>query len=298
MKPYLRFIFDSEYRFVVLGNLGFLKNIPDEDYLKKRFKYITGMELHLDNPQSFNEKIQWLKIYDRKPLYTRLVDKAEVKKWVADRIGEQAVIPTLGVYDSFDDIEIESLPNSFVIKCTHDSGSTIICRDLTSFDIDNAKKMFNRCLKRNLFYSGREWAYKDVKPRIIVEKYIEGVDGNYIDDYKVFNFNGIPKMIQVDHDRFGNHVRNLYTTEWELIDAEIQYPSAKDIIIEKPKCLDKMLEYAKVLSNGMTHVRTDFYCVGDNVFFGEMTFYHGSGTEDFRPKEFGLKVGSWLDLPI
>lgn len=297
MNRFVRFVIDNDYRFVVLGNLGFYKNMPDDEYLRRRFKGIVGMELNLDNPKTFNEKIQWLKLYDRNPIYTKLVDKYEVKQWVADKIGKEYIIPTLGIYDRFAQIDFNSLPQNFVIKCTHDSGSAIICKNKENFNPGHAKKKIEACLKRNAYYAGREWAYKNVKPRIIIEKYLSDSSGEPPNDYKVFNFNGEPRFIQVDYQRFVNHKRNLYTKDWEYIEASIEYPTDSNIKLDKPKNIKKLLEAAKTLSKNFPHCRTDFYCIDNKLFFGEMTFYHGSGTELFYPEEFGLEMGSWLKLP-
>jgi hypothetical protein len=274
-----------------------LDNIPDSIYLRMLYKRRLGTKLNLKNPQTFNEKLQWLKLYDRKPEYTTMVDKYAVKKYVADKIGEQYIIPTLGVWDKFEDIDFDKLPNQFVLKCTHDSGGLAICKDKSEFDIKAARKKINKSLKRNYYYSGREWPYKNVPRRIIAEKYMTDESGVELKDYKVFNFDGEPKFIQVDYDRFVEHKRNLYSTDWKYIDAAIQYPTNKKNQINKPECLNEMLDLARKLSVGIPHVRTDFYIVNSKIYFGELTFYHGSGVEKFTPEEFGIEVGSWLKLP-
>ena len=174
------------YIFIALSRLGFFKKMNDEKYLCIVYKIRTGKTLNLENPKTFNEKLQWLKLYDRKIEYTTMVDKYAVKQYVADKIGENHIIPTLGVWDKFEDIDFDKLPNNFVLKCTHDSGGLVICRDKSKLDMNAAKKKLNKSLKRNYFYAGREWPYKDVKPRIIAEKYLEEKGKTVPEDYKVY----------------------------------------------------------------------------------------------------------------
>ncbi len=272
-------------------------HINDETYLKMLYKVILGQKLNLKNPQTFNEKLQWLKLHDRNPEYTKMVDKYEAKKYVASKIGEEYIIPTLGVYDKFDDIDFNKLPNQFVIKCTHDSGGLVICKDKNKLDIKKARKKINKCLKRNFYWIGREWPYKNVKPRIIIEQYMTDESKVELKDYKIFNFNGKAKIIQVDYNRFVEHKRNLYDTDWNYIEAAIEYPTDKNVKINKPKSIEKMLELAEVLSKEIPHVRTDFYCIEDKIYFGELTFYHEGGFGKFSPEEFDRELGEWLKLP-
>lgn len=269
----------------------------DKKYLEMLYKHCVGKKLNLNPPVTFNEKMQWLKLYNRNPEYTMMVDKYEVKKYVAAVIGEQHVIPTLGVWDHFDEIDFDSLPNQFVLKCTHDSGGLIICKDKSKLNKKEAKRKIEHCLGRNYFYNTREWPYKNVKPRIIAERYMEDESGFELKDYKVQNFNGQPKMIQVDFGRFKEHKRNLYTTDWGYIKGSILYPTDESHIIDRPKCLDTLLTLASKLSKGIPYVRTDFYIIEDQVYFGELTFQHGSGFEEMNPEELNLKMGNWLKLP-
>lgn len=281
---------------------------PDKLWVLHKYKLVFHKPLNLDNPQGFNEKLQWLKLYDRNPLYTTLVDKYAVKDWVAERIGREHIIPTLGVWDKFDDIDFDSLPNQFVLKCTHDSGGLAIVTDKNAFLADDeaggqkgitvARKKLTKSLKRNYYYLGREWPYKNVPPRIIAEKYMVDESGTELKDYKVHNFDGEPKLISVDYGRFTEHKRNLYGTDWSFIDAQIQYQKDANHVIDRPKTLEKMLECAKVLSRGIPYVRTDFYSIDDKVLFGEMTFYHGSGFEKFSPEEFEKKLGELINVPV
>lgn len=271
--------------------------IPDAPYLKLRYWLKFHKKLELKHPRSFNEKSQWLKLHDRRPEYTMMADKYEVKKYVADKIGEEHIIPTLGVWNSFDEIDFDALPNQFVLKCTHDSGGIVICTDKATFDKDGARKKIQAHLKNNYFWHTREWPYKNIKPRIIAEQYMVDESGVELKDYKIFCFDGSTKLIQVDFDRFTGHKRNVYTPDWELVDLKMEYPKGDDKIIPRPKELDKMLHFASILSKGIPQVRVDFYYINDNIYFGEITFFHGSGYKRFTPAEWDEIMGSWITLP-
>ena len=291
-------ISDPVIRSGYLDRLGFYKRLSDEKYLKKKFFLSMGYPLNLDNPQTFNEKIQWLKLYDRCPEYTMMVDKYAVREYIAKKIGKEYLIPLLGVWDSPDDIDFESLPNQFVLKCNHNSGLGLcICKNKSELDIKKVKRGLKRGLGQDYYLHGREWPYKNVPRKIVCEKYMTDESGVEPKDYKIFNFDGEPKIIEVDYDRFVEHKRNLYTIDWQYIEAEIQYPADPDYHIERPERLEKMLGLARILSEGFSHVRTDFYCIDDHIYFGELTFYHGSGFEKFRPEKFGKEMGKWIKLP-
>ena len=281
-----------------LTNLGLTKCMSDESYLKWVFKLSFGKKLDLNDPKTFNEKLQWLKLYDRNPKYTEMVDKYEVKKYIAEKIGDQYIIPTLGVWDKFDDIDFNSLPNQFVLKCTHDSGGLVICKDKSKFDKEAARKKIEKSLRSNFFRRGREWPYKDVKPRIIAEQYMsDGRDD--LADYKIHNFNGVPKMVLVCRDRFKNSglTEDFLTENWEHIDVRRPgHPNASEEI-PKPEKLQEMLELSKVLSEGIPFVRTDFYEIDGRVYFGEITFYPASGFAGFEPEKYDCEFGDWISLP-
>lgn len=285
-------------RFLLLSSLGLFKDMNDEEYLKKLFKCHMKRELNLDNPQTFNEKLQWLKLYDRKPEYTTMVDKYAVKRYVADIIGEEYIIPTLGVWNHFDEIDFDKLPNQFVLKCTHDSGGIVICKDKNKLDLKSAKKKIEKCLKRNYYWSSREWPYKDVKPRIIAEKFLSDEGKEELSDYKVLCFNGEPKIVEVHKGRFnGQHTADNYDISWNKTDIE-QYDLPKsDEIMPKPAFLEEMLHLSKLLSKNLIHVRVDWYFTNDRLYFGELTFYDGSGYNQFcgNADEF---LGSLIKLPI
>ena len=291
--------------FAALARNGLLNWMPDLPYIKCMYHSRTGQILNMNNPKTFNEKLQWLKLHDRNPAYSNLVDKYSVKLWVEKKIGSQYLIPTLGVWEKFDDINFEELPNRFVLKCTHDSGGLVICKDKNSLNIDEARKKITKALKRKYFYWNREWPYKNVQARIIAEQFIEDTPSNNkadnqsngLTDYKIFCFNGEPKCIQVDYDRFVNHKRNLYTPDWEYMDMSLQYPTDKSHKIPRPQCLEEMLNLARTLSKDIPHVRCDFYNVNNRPLFGEMTFFHGGGFEIFTPSDMNLKFGNWIQLP-
>lgn len=293
-----KFITNRSDRFSYLTMMGAYGKLSDEEWIKNKFLREYGREIDLENPQTFNEKLQWLKLYDHNPLYTTLVDKYAVREYVSDKIGEEYLIPLIGgPWNTADEIDFTSLPNEFVLKVTHDSGGVIICKDKRKFNTRKAKRILNRALKSNYYYRGREWPYKNVKPRIIAEKYMVDESQKELKDYKIFNFQGKPRVIEVDYDRFVNHKRNLYTTDWKYIDLMLQYPTDPQHKIERPKSLNRMLELAEILSKDMPHVRTDFYVIGEKIYFGEMTFYHGSGFEKFDPLEWNKTFGDWLVLP-
>jgi hypothetical protein len=271
--------------------------MPDRMYCNYRYFKRHGKFIDFKNPKTFNEKIQWLKIYGNLQKYTNLVDKYEVRKHIAETIGEKYLIPLIGVWDKFEDIDFEKLPSQFVLKCTHDSASAVICMDKTVLNIKETQNKLNRCLKRNYYNGGREIQYKNIKPRIICEKYMVDESGFELKDYKIFCFSGVPKIIQVDFGRFINHKRNLYDIEWNYIPAYIKYPTDPNLIIAKPKKLAEMLNLAKILSKNIPHVRVDFYLIHDEIYFGELTFTHGNGFEKFEPEEFALQMGNWIELP-
>ena len=275
------------------------KYVPDSLYLRRQYKKIMGKPLNLNNPHTFNEKLQWLKIHDRNPLYTTMVDKYAVKKYVADMIGEEYIIPTLGVWDKFDDINFDELPYQFVLKCTHDSGGLVICKDKSKLDMEKAKEKIEKSLKTNYYLLGREWPYKNVQRRIIAEKYMVDYSGNDLSDYKVHCFNGVPKVILVCSERFsdaGLH-EDFYDVNWKRLDVKRPDHPSSDIEQPEPKELQKMLLLSEQLSRKYPFMRTDFYEVNGRLYFGEITFYPASGFDRFEPEEWDYKFGEWLSLP-
>ena len=271
--------------------------LPDSFYLKCLYKNKTGKKLNLNNPLLYNEKIQWLKLYDRQQKYSNLSDKYEVRDFITHTIGNDYLVHIYGVWNSFDEIPFNELPNEFVLKCTHDSGSIIFCKNKNLFDIPKTRDYFLKILAKNYYWDKREWAYKNIRPRIIAEKLMIDESSFGLKDYKIFCFNGEPKIIQVDFDRFTDHKRNFYSLQWEYQPFALKYPTAPQINIPRPSNLLLMLELAKKLSVGITHVRVDFYSIGNKIFFGELTFYHGAGFEHFDPSEWNRIFGDWMILP-
>ncbi len=270
--------------------------LSDQMYLKLIFPLNTGYKLNLERPTSFNEKMQWLKLNDRKPVYVKMVDKYEAKRYVASIIGDNYIIPTLAVYNTVEEIDFNALPNQFVLKCTHDSGGIVICKDKSSLDVKHAQWILRKGLKTNYFYQNREWPYKNVKPRIIAEQYMKDESGWQLKDYKIFCFNGEPKFIEVDYDRYVDHKLNVYDLNWNFIDFYMTSPNDKNVNIKKPAKLEEMLDIAKKLSVGLKFVRVDLYSINENIYFGELTHYPGSGFIDFHPKEYDKKLGEMLSL--
>jgi len=285
--------------FFYLGYKGFLNWLPDTVYLKIMFRAKCSYSLDLKNPKTFNEKLQWLKLYNRNPLYTWLADKYEVRKFIAEKIGDEYLIPLLGVWDSVDEIDFEKLPNQFVLKCNHDSGSVIICNDKNNFNVEKTKEKLRKNLKRNYYWLGREYPYKNIKPRIICEKYMVDESGTELKDYKFFCFNGEPKIIQVNYNRSIDHRLNFYDTKFNYVHIQLKpHLTNPNKLIDKPSNLDKMLILAKTLSKDYPFVRVDFYSINDKVYFGELTFTPNSGYKEFKPAEFNFEMGSWLELPL
>ncbi len=291
MKNYLKkFITDPAARAGYISKLDFL--LSDKRYLKKKFRQKFGYKLNLKNPETFNEKLQWLKIYDRKPEYTRMVDKYEAKKFVAQKIGEEYIIPTLGVWDAFDEIDFDALPDQFVLKCTHDSGGVTICRDKSKLDREIVKMDMNARLKRNYYWPGREWPYKNVPPRIIAEEYLENNEKEGLHDYKVWCFNGEPLFVQYISGRAGNCTyEGFYDRNWQFQNFTYLNPMVM-YAVPKPGCLDELLELSKKLSKDTSFLRCDFYILPDGqIKFGEMTFYPMCGMEHWHPEKMDRTLG-------
>lgn len=272
---------------------------PDKLYLKLLYRAKMGRPLNLKTPKRFSEKLQWLKLYDRRPEYTKMVDKIAVKPYVAGIIGEEYIIPTLGVWKHFDDIDFDKLPNRFVLKTNHSGGSSgvIICRDKSKLDKQKAKSVLERSLKKSIFPYLREWPYKNIQPMILAEELLENNDVHGLMDYKVFCCNGEPKCVKVNYDVETDYHVNWYTTNWKYIEGTtICDPTDPSVQIEKPKELDTLLELARKLSKGIPYLRVDFYNTEKGLHFGELTFFPGSGFEPFEPDSFDFEIGSWIHL--
>lgn len=279
-----------------IGDRGYLNWIPDEIYLKMVYFGETGLKLNLDNPRRYNEKLQWLKLNDRRKEYNIFVDKYLVRSYISETIGEQYLIPIYGVYNTPDEIMWDKLPNKFVLKCTHGSGSNIICTNKEKLNIEEAIYNLNRWMGKSWYWFGREWPYKDINPRIICEQFLETSNGKLPTDYKVMCFNGVPKLIQVHIDRFqSTYTNDFYTVDWKKTSISQGVPNS-NFEVPKPKNLELMLDISKFLSKGTFFVRIDFYELEGKLFFGEMTFYPTSGFTNFKNDEDDYKIGSWINL--
>jgi len=283
-----------------LGKRGILNWMSDEAFVKLLYRAGVGKKLNLNNPQTYNEKLQWLKLHDRRPLYTQIVDKFEVRSYVAEKIGKQYLIPLVGgPWDSFDEIDFDALPNQFVLKCTHDSGGVVVCKDKRAFDKEKARALIEKHLKVNFFWAGREWPYKNVKPRIIAEQYMEDKSTSELRDYKFFCFDGTPRYLFIATERQDESVDtkfDFFDMDYKHLDIRNGHPNAT-VPPKKPVCFEEMKKLAAVLSKGIPQVRVDFYEVNGVVYFGELTLSHWSGAVAFEPEEWDLKFGEWIVLP-
>ena len=272
---------------------------PDKFYIKKQFKHCLGYKLDLENPKTFQEKLQWLKLYDRKPVYAQMVDKYEAKDFIKEKVGDEYIIPTIGIFNRAEEIQYEDLPQSFVMKTTHDSGTVVVCKDKAQLNIDQTNNYLNKRLKRNYYYREREWPYKDVKPRIIVEKLI-GNEGEDLRDYKFFCFNGEPKLMFVVSNRWkvGGHKADFFDMEGNKVDVYQPGYENSTVAPQLPPCFEQMKELASILSAGIPHLRVDFYFTNNQIYVGELTFSDSGGYVPFIPEQYNKILGDWIHLPI
>lgn len=279
-----------------LRRTKFMRLLSDVNYIKLTYRVYFNKPICLNKPNTFNEKLNWLKLHYRLPIMNKLVDKYDVKQYVSQKIGEQYIIPTLGVWDTFESISIKDLPCKFVLKGSHDSSSVVLCKDKSNFDLSAYKGKFTKCLSSDLFYWGREWPYKGIKKRIIAEPLLEAPDG--LRDYKFFCFNGKVKCFKVDFDRFDNHRANYYDSEAKLmqIGEVICPPDFRDFAM--PSNLNEMICLAEKLAEDFPFVRVDFYNCNGKIYFGEITFYPAAGFGVFTTDEADILLGSWLELPM
>ena len=304
MNRYIRIarqlLTDADYRFLLLAGFGLFDSWDDKKYLKRKFRATIGKELNLEHPNTFNEKLQWLKLYNRRPEYTMMVDKYLVRDYIAKTIGEEYLIPLLGVWDDPDEIDFDALPNQFVLKCNHNSGlGMYICKDKSKLDIKKVKEELRKGLAQDYYLTGREWPYKDVPRKIICEKYMADHSGHELPDYKVHCFNGIPKAILVCSERFsdaGLH-EDFYDMNWKRLDVKRPDHPLTDTEQVEPKELQKMLFFSEQLSKDYPFMRTDFYEVNGRLYFGEITLYPASGFSEFEPEKWDSILGGWINLP-
>ena len=297
--------------YAVLKNLNYTKIqrlLSDELFMRIMMRAKVGYRLNLEKPKTFNEKMQWLKLYDRDPVYSQMVDKYEAKKYIAEKVGEEHIVPSYGVWNSFDDIDFKRLPNSFVLKTTHDCGGVIICDNKKTFNYEAAKATLGKRLETNFFWQGREWPYKNVIPRIMAEKFLTTENNNDyftysegstpgIIDYKIMCFNGKPYCCLVcmgRNSKEGLH-ENFYDKEWNLMPVKRCNPQYRGKV-DKPRNLNEMLRCAEILSSGLRFLRVDFFESAGKLYIGELTFYPGSGFSRFIPIEWDYRFGDLIEL--
>lgn len=281
----------------IMAKYGFW--IPDTLYLTMYSKLRTGKALNIKQPESFNEKINWIKLYNRDPLMTICADKLKVREFIKNKLGEDKLVPLLWYGKKPEDIPFNELPTAFALKTNNASGTNVIVKDKEKINQNEIINQLNSWLSQDFYTPKREWVYKDIPPRIICEEFLEQDGGDELRDYRFFCFNGKPRFISVDFsitDKSKTR-RNLYDLDWNLMDAEITYPKELNIKVEKPEKLEEMIRYSEILAKGFPHVRIDFYYINKKILFGEMTFYHQSGFGEVRPESFGYKIGDWLELP-
>ena len=286
--------------FDALNYRKMLNWLPDKVFLEAAFRARFGRKLNLNNPETFNEKLQWLKLYNRKPEYTKMVDKYLVRDYVKEKIGEEYLIPLLGVWDDPEKIDFNELPMQFVLKCNHNSGlGMCICKDKNSQDINKVKEELKKGINQNYYLTSREWPYKDVPRRIIAEKYMVDESGYELKDYKFYCFDGKVKLVMINSDRMSSEKTkaNYFDENYQPLDFVWGYENA-EIPPQKPEKFEEMKYLAEKLSEGITHVRIDFYQTPSGIYFGEITFFDGSGFDAIEPIEWDYKIGSWLKLPM
>jgi len=276
----------------IFSILQMMKFIPDKPFLKFEYRFLTGKRLNLENPVTYNEKLQYLKLYDRKPVYTQMADKIAMRQFVEEHIGEGHTVPLYGTWDRVQDIDFDSLPDTFVIKCNHDSKGLSICRDKKTFNRQEAVKMLRKSLKRNHYWVAREWPYKNIKPRILAEELLEEKT-----EYQIFCFNGEPKVFYVADTVDGKFRESLLDMDYKSIEELSLGYEKLPVIPEKPTCFEQMKEYCRVLSKGCPQLRVDFYVSGEKLYVGELTFFNDAGFAPVRPEEWNKRMGSWISLP-
>ena len=298
-KTLKRVLTDREYRTIRLAKAGFYNYMSDRDYITKQYRVRMGRELNLEDPQLFSEKLQWLKLHDHNPLYTQLVDKYRVRDYIAQKVGAEYLIPLLGVWDDPDEIDFDALPDQFVLKCTHNSGTGMcICRDKSKLDHDRVRENLRKGLRENFYMRCREWPYKDVPRRIIAEKLMtDRAETTELKDYKFFCFNSEVKCFKVDFDRFVDHRANYYDRLGSLLPfGETVCPPKYEEQIQLPSQLPEMIKLAETLSAGFVFLRVDFYCVCDRIYFGELTLYPNGGWGTFTDQKWDYTLGQWLSV--
>lgn len=297
MKINLKKIIPEGLRGKLMYGLSFL---PDEAYIKLFYFAVTGRKLDLKNPVTFEDKQQWLKLHDRHEEYTMLADKYAVKKLVGEKLGEQYCFPLLGVWDRFEDIDFDALPDEFVLKCNHDSGSTRVIHDkkaITPKEMKEMRKFYKRRLRKNFFYAGREYPYKNIEHKIMAEKYMsdETQDDSGLNDYKFFCFHGVPKFVLIVSNRGKGTCYDFFDMDLNRLTLTYGEHKNENLVIDRDK-FNEMAQIAAKMSEGIKFVRLDLFMVNGQVYFGEYTFFDGGGFQWYQPEEWEYTLGEWIDL--
>lgn len=277
---------------------GWLNALSDQAYLSIMYRAKLGKKLNLKTPKTFNEKMQWMKLYHRDPIYSSMVDKYEVKQIVATKIGAEHIVPVVGgPWQSVDEIDFDSLPDQFVVKTTHDCGGVRICKDKKSFDRNSAAAFLNRHMQRNYYLTCREWPYKNIVPRLFAEAYISDQTNPVLPVYKIFCFEGQPRVVQaIRNDKQKDETIDYFDTQWNKLDLRQNFPNSP-VLPDRPENLDTMLDIARKLSQGHAFIRIDLYEANGCVYFSEYTFYSDAGFAEFHPDHWDETLGSWINLP-
>lgn len=283
--------------FYRLERRNVLNVLSDKLYLKLLFYLKMNKKLNLKKPETFNEKLQWIKLYDRNPIYTIMADKFASKRFISKKIGEEYIVKLLGgPWYSFDEIDFEMLPESFVLKTNHDSGGVMLCKDKKNFDKDKARSFFEQHLNNKYYYSSREWPYKNIRPCIFAEELLDDGSGDAIYDYKFFCFNGEPKIMYLSRDKSEEPRTDFFDMEYNHLNMRMRDKNS-DIPPEKPDNFEEMKCLSRKISKNIPHVRVDFYTIGEKIYLGETTFFHCGGFVSIQPKEWENILGSWIELP-
>lgn len=283
---------------IIYGLIKKMKFLPPPFYVKIYYEYYTGKKLNLENPIEFNEKIQWLKVFYKPPILTTLVDKYEVRNYVKEKVGEKYLNDLINVYDKTADVNFDELPNKFVIKAVHGYHFNLIVKDKKKLNKTKSKLLMRKWMSKNQYWrGGLEWAYKNVKPRLIAEKYLEELGKDDVSDYKFFCFNGIPKLLHVDVDRGSNHSRVYYDMNWEKLPIRHNGIGFFEGEIKKPSNFDEMVGVVIKLADKFPFVRVDLYNLDNTIIFGEMTFYPADGRLGFFPEKYNKIVGDYIKIP-
>ena len=294
-----RFITDPVIRQSYLATLGFYDNTDDRKYIERVYKLKLGYKPDLDNPKTFCEKMNWLKLYDRRPIYTTMVDKYLAKEFVSEKVGKEYVTPLLGVYDSYDEIDFSALPDQFVMKCNHDGGPVFI-KDKRKIDHKELRRLFKRKLKLNYFALSREWPYKNVKRKIVIEEFVPSLGKRDSIEYSITCFNGkvamITRSMGIAHDSLDKRNSDHFDMNWNRLDFYSYYRNS-GVDIPKPDNIDKLIELSESLAEGVPCLRVDWFMFNEEIRFGEMTFFDCGGFIEFTPPEWDAIIGGWLELP-